>query len=208
MVDSRLKYKFSFTSADLKLSEMIKLAMLVEDGDIDIDVAGLEELQEKVMESRESTNFGKRAIGEIKRRYLCLSELQRRLLADGTPSEKQQMAYLSICKLYSFVREFVIEVLREKVFLLDYQLMNSDINSFINRKREIHKELDTLSTSTLNKSVQVLVRMLAQCGILSDTTERRIIPQLVSFGVAKALAGENKEVLGIYLTSVDQIKAI
>ena len=208
MVDSKSKYKFSFTSADLKLSEMVKLAMLVEDGVIDIDLAGLEELQERIMESRGSTNFGKRAIGEIKRRYLCLSDLQRRLLADGTPNEKKQIAYLSICKLYSFVMEFVVEVLREKVFLLDYQLMNSDINSFINRKREIHKELDTLSASTLNKSVQVLVRMLAQSGILSDTTERRITPQLVSHRVAKVLVNEDRDVLGIYLLPEDQIKAI
>lgn len=208
MVDSKLKYKFSFTSADLKLSEMVKLATLVEDGDIDIESASLEDLQEKVMDSRESTNFGKRAIGEIKHRYLCLANQQRKLLADGTPSEKQHMAYLSICKLYHFVQEFVIEVLREKVFLLDYQLLNSDINSFINRKRDIHDELDALSTSTLNKSIQVLVRMLVQSGILSDTTERRIVPQIVSHRVAKALSGENREVLGIFLLPEDQIKAI
>ncbi|MDA9774631.1 DUF1819 family protein [Saprospiraceae bacterium] len=208
MVDSKSKYKFSFTSADLKLSEMVKLAMLVEDGDIDIESAGLEDLQAKVMDSRESTNFGKRAISEIRRRYLCLTDQQRRLLADGTPSEKQQIAYLSICKLYSFVLEFVTEVLREKVFLLDYQLLNSDINSFINRKRDIHDELDALSTSTLNKSVQVLVRMLVQSGILSNTTERRIIPQIVSHRVAKALCSEDREVLGIFLLPEGQIKAI
>ncbi len=208
MVDSKSKYKFSFTSADLKLAEMVKLAILVEDGNIDMEIAGVEELQEKIMDSRESTNFGKRAISEIRKRYLCLSIKQRRLLANGTPSEKQHMAYLSICKLYNFVLEFVIEVLREKVFLLDFQLMNSDINSFINKKRESHEELDSLSTSTLNKSVQVLVRMLVQCGVLTDTTERRIIPQLVSHRVAKALVGEDRVVLSIYLLPEDQIKAI
>lgn len=208
MVDSKSKYKFSFTSADLKLSEMVKLAMLVEDGDIDIESASLDDLQASVMDSRESTNFGKRAIGEIRRRYMSLTDQQRKLLADGAPSEKQHMAYLSICKLYSFVLEFVIEVLREKVFLLDYQLLNSDINSFINRKRDIHDELDALSASTLNKSVQVLVRMLVQSGILSDTTERRIVPQIVSHRVAKALSSEDREVLGIFLLPEDQIKAI
>lgn len=200
MVDSKSKYKFSFTSADLKLSEMVKLAMLVEDGDIDIESAGLEDLQTKVMDSRESTNFGKRAISEIRRRYLCLTNQQRRLLADGTPSEKQQIAYLSICKLYSFVLEFVTEVLREKVFLLDYQLLNSDINSFINRKRDIHDELDALSTSTLNKSIQVLVRMLVQSGVLSDTTERRIIPQYISSRVEEGIKDERKDIKEIYLS--------
>lgn len=206
MVDSTTKYKFSFTGADLQLAEMIKLATLVVEGDIDIKTAKLEDIQAQIMDSRTSTNFGKRTITEIRNRILCLSDRQRQLLVEGTQREKQQIAYLSICKLYNFVLDFVNEVLREKVFLLDYQLLNSDINGFVNRKSEIHEELESISTSTLNKAIQVMIRMLVQSGILTDIVERRITPLFVSNKVIRALEGEDIEILNIFLVPVDQLR--
>lgn len=90
------------------------------------------------------------------------------LLIEGSYLEQKHMLWLAVCKRYRYIRDFAIEVIREKYLRMDYQVTDLDYTSFFNRKADWHEELEEITESTQNKIRQVLFRMLKEAEILSE----------------------------------------
>jgi hypothetical protein len=106
------KYTFSFTAASALVKETMAIAELYlkhEDWNkVEIDV-----IQNNVLQ-KNKTNTIKRELFEIKKRLSNLNQNELNLLVNGDMNTTKMMIYLSIVKTYSFIYEFVNEVLNNK----------------------------------------------------------------------------------------------
>jgi hypothetical protein len=128
----------------------------------------------------------KRICGEVCSRLKMLSQNELELLIETTIQEQGYLLWLAICRRYKFVAEFAVEVLRERYLSLKNSLNYEDFNFFFSKKIECHQELAKVSQRTMDKSRQVLFRMMRQAGLL--TTENEINVALLSPRLLNELA--------------------
>lgn len=153
------------------------------------DWAGVREkvLAENLLQAR-TQKSARRFYQELAPRLDQLTDEQLQLLIEGNPQEQKQLLWFAICKRYAFIREFAVEVLREKYLRLDYQLTEFDYRAFFNRKADWHEELDQLAASSKTKLKTVLFRMLREAGLI--TKEGTIIPTVLSGRMVELLASD------------------
>lgn len=142
---------------------------------------------------------------EYLRRLSSLTPNQQSLLLSQDYDTARQIAFLAIGKSYGFIRDFILEVLRDKVLVFDYQLAADDIQAFVRRKSLSHPELEGLSSTTITKANQVMLKMLAEAGLIDSVKSLRILPQLVNHEVVAAIAADNPEWLKIFLYTDHEI---
>ena len=121
-------YTFSFATTALNVHEM---------GKVDQSI-----VEKREMDATNELGNGKKISGQKKMqeytsRIRTLTTNQLQLLAHGNLNSQRQMAYLSICKSYGFMRDFVVEVLRDKILLFDYQIEDSDYLSFWRDRKSV-----------------------------------------------------------------------
>jgi len=198
MVDI-VKYDFSFTASSLRLNEMILVANAVlEKREIDYT---------NELGGGKSTT-GKRMLSEFKKRVSKLSSGELKYLVSGDLTSQKQIAFILICKTYWFIRDFMIEVLREKVLVFDYQITEGDYISFFRRKLELHPEMGKLTEITNKKIKQVTFKILEQAGIIDTTKSKKIQPQIISDKVMKVVASDNANWLKVLLMSDTDIASL
>jgi len=191
MIDTD-KYDFSFTALSLRLNEMLLVAEAAKDGK-EIDYVN------ELGGGKSST--GKRMFSEFKKRLAFLTPKQIEILLESSLVTQKQIALVSICKSYGFIRDFVIEVLREKLLLYDYEITEGDYISFYRRKFELHEEMDSLTELTEKKIRQVTFKILEQAGLINDIKSRIIQPQIIEFKLIKAIVQDNPNWLKVLLLS-------
>ncbi len=201
--ESNLKYSFAFTGASMKFHDFIRLANYVKENQLDVE---LEVPDPNVIMRRSNSRTNKRVFRELFKRYKLLTPSQRRMLLDLDINGQKQLAMLGICKLYAFIRDFIIEVVREKFIALDFNMTDGDFQSFFNRKMELHPELEEFSESTTKKARQVTWRILEQGGLIDNTKDRTIMPQFVNQRVVNEIRKDNPALLKIFLISDQDIK--
>lgn len=191
------KYQFTFTAASLRLNDFIHVARLKLNN---------EEVDHIYLLGAGNSATGKRMMREYGKRLATLTPDQLRILTEGPLSDQKQIAFLAICKTYTFIREFAVEVLREKIFMFDLELKDGDFISFLRRKQESHPELDRITDNTTYKIRQVTFKILEQAGIIDSVKTRIIQRQIIDYAVLKAITDENKEWLKVLLVSDMDIK--
>ncbi|MBB6610497.1 DUF1819 family protein [Pontibacter sp. Tf4] len=191
-MDREKKYRLSFTGASLMLPEMSELAK----AGLEQEMAGID--KSSVVKGQRSKTISTQ-FREIKLRIDTLTGDQLEILANGDMVSQRQIALLSICKAYAYIRDFVVEVVREKAIVFDYQLTEGEYVSFFRRKSQAHPELENLTENTAKKVRQVTFKFLEQTGLIDNVKSRKIIPQLVDEKVARAVVGDDPEWLKIYL---------
>jgi hypothetical protein len=193
------KYAFSFTTSSLRMNEMIEVSKaIVEKREIDY----VNEL------GRGNSITGNKMLKEFNKRISNLTSSQVDILINGDFLSQKQIAFLSICKTYLFIRDFVVEVLREKILVYDYQITEGDYISFYRRKLDLHPEMDTLTTLTENKIKQVTFKILEQAGIINNIKHKVIQPQIIDKKVMDAFAADNPKWLKILFMSDTDITNI
>jgi len=115
---------------------------------------------------------------EIKGRLESLNREQIELLADDYPSDVNQINWIMICKQYSFVSDFVLEVISPAVLAGRRAIDYVDYAYFFNSKAESHPELDAISEKTKSNARGALFQMMRQCDLLGD--ENNLLPQMVT----------------------------
>ena len=186
------KYDFSFTASSLRLNEMLIVARAVYDG-VEFDYTNA------LGAGKSST--GKRMLSEFKKRISHLTPEQLEVLLNSDLVTQKQMTLVSVCKTYSFIREFIVEVVREKVLVYDYQISDGDYISFYRRKFDLHEEMDSLTELTEKKLKQVTFKILEQAGLINDIKNRIIQPQIIDYKLIKALVQDNQNWLKVLLVS-------
>ena len=119
----------------------------------------------------------------------------------GNLNSQRQMAYLSICKSYGFIRDFVVEVLRDKILLFDYQIEDSDYLSFWRSKAELYPRMESFTESSQKKIRQKTFQLLAEADIIDSTSNKIIKIQIVDPVVEKVILEDNPNWLKVFLKS-------
>ena len=179
-------YKLSFIGASIALNGSVKIA------EVYLRLKDWEAVREEVfaknlLQARTRSSL-QRSFQELVPRLQLLTEAQLELLVAGNHQEQRQLLWFAICKRYAYIREFAIEVLREKYLSLDYEVTEFDYEAFFNRKADWHEELDRLKESTRTKLRTMLFRMLRDAELI--TTDHLIIPAVLSRRVIEVLASE------------------
>jgi hypothetical protein len=198
MIDYK-KYTFGFTAASLRLSDFVVVAKHKRDGEV---------LDHVNMLGAGKTATGSRMLIEYAKRLSTLTSEQIDILVDGILPSQKQIAFLAICKTNAFIRDFTVEVLREKMLLFDYEVSDGEFLTFLRRKTETHAELEAISEKTNYKVKQVTFKILEQAGIIDSIKSRNILPQLVDRNVIRAIANDNKEWLKVLLLSDSDINNV
>jgi len=157
-----------------------------------------------ILKNKSSTQ--KRQIREIKFR---LQQLPPELLERLTDSDLQTtklILLLAIVKLYPIIFEFIVEVLREKWFRFDYEILNSDFPKFWDMVQERHPELANVTDSTRAKIEQVIYRILAEVGLIDSVKTKRIVKPYVPEFLIQQIVKDNPDYLKVYLFSDAEIK--
>jgi hypothetical protein len=170
------KYKLSFTAASLSLSESVKIAEVFL-GCQDWDETTRIIKENNLLQSRTNSRTT-RVLHELIPRLKNLSMKQIELLAEGDLKEQKHLLWFAICKTYSFIQEFAIEVLHEKFMSLNLEITELDYTVFFNRKADWHEELETITPMTKYKLKQVIFRILKQVELLS--ADNKIIQVMLS----------------------------
>ena len=178
------RYLLSFTGASLSISESVTIAQKYLDLN-NWDAVESKVKSENLLQARTKSSI-KRVYQELAPRLQGLSQEQLELLVDSNIQEQKQILWFAVCKRYSFIREFAVEVLRDKFLRFDYQLTNFDYDAFFNRKADWHPELDQMSETTRKKLKSRLFWMLREADLITE--DGIIIPAILSPRLLETLA--------------------
>ncbi len=198
-------YSYSFTAASMKFLDFMRLVHYMEENNINIET---DELDPNVIMLRTNSRTNKREFQELIKRYKVLTEGQKKLITQVDVIGQRQIAMIGICKAYPFIQDFIIEMVREKFLSLDFKLIDGDYQTFINRKMQLHPELEGFSDTTEKKARQVVWRILEQGGLIDDTKHRNILPQFVERRIIHAIVQDNINLMKIFLMSDSDIKQL
>lgn len=163
MTDDR--YSMSFTTGSLFHRESVELAALYRDLDNWNSVRD-KVIAENLLQAR-TLNTLKRVCREVISRIRTLSTGELDLLIDGSHHEQAYLLWLAVCRRYTFIADFAVEVLRERYISLKGDLSHEEFDFFFNRKSAWHSELDEVTPSTRDKLRQILFKMLREADLLT-----------------------------------------
>ena len=186
------KYDFSYTASSLRLNETVLVAShILNETEVDfVNEFGA---------GKSAT--GKRIYREVNKRLSYFNKQQLNLLVNSNLEIQKQLAFYATCKTYLFIRDFTVEVIREKCLVFDYLISEGDYISFLRRKQELHQEIEKLSDTSLKKIKQVTFRILEQAGLINNTKEKIIQPQILQKEIIDSIMLDNAEWLKIFLIS-------
>lgn len=186
-MEQKAAYKLSVVAGGLFYREAIKLLELY------LEIHDWPQVREKalsenILRARTQSSVV-RTTREILQRLQVLTEEQLHLLAEGSRQEQNQILWLAVCKQYPFVREFAVEVVREKYLHFDLQISYLDFDRFFNAKAEWNESLEQITELTRKKLRQVLFRIMTEAEIISQAG--MILPMLISPRVAKTIVNDD-----------------
>ena len=200
------EYSFSFIAGALYLPESVAVAAVMRDGRDWNEVAS-QAVENNLLRQR-TVASRTRVLREIRYRLQQLTLKDLDFLCEADTRDQRHLLFLAICQRFRFIREYVEEVLRPKVLALDTQLYPADFAKFIDRKGAEAPEVERLTDKSLAKVKQVLVRMLAEAGLLDSTSSQRLTPRLPSKALARHIAETNANRLRLLLLSDADIRQI
>ena len=203
---SMTHYRLSFTAASFFLHESIELANLyLEVNDWNKAVAALI-----------NANSNKRSISTIKResselllRLKNLSdELLNRFVTTDADDAKVILLY-AILKSYPIIKLFSLELLYEKINMLDFQIQDYEINAFFRKQEETYEEFAKKSDASKYKIKQVVIKILADATLIKSTKEKTIVKPIIESKTAKLiLEDSDKSYLKALLMNDNEISML
>ena len=198
------KYSLSFTAASALIPETVSIAQIL------IEEKDWQNVFEKVsknnlLNKNKKTTLS-REFNEIKKRLKNLNQQELEILANSNTQLTKWIIHLALLKTYSFYSEFVCEVIRGKLNKFELSIKDSDYTRFFEEKSYTHPELLSTSEKTQNKLKQVVFKMLAQVGILSDTENKVIIKPFLNENILKMIYSDDPFWLKGFLYSDLELK--
>ncbi len=160
------KYKLSFTAASLSISESVNIAevyLKCKDWDETKSIVRENNLLQSRTNSRTT-----RVLAELIPRLKLLSDDQLSLLVEGSLVEQKYLLWFTICKTYRLIKEFAVEVLREKFLSRNMKITELDYDAFFNRKADWNEGLENITALTRKKIRQVVFHILREAELLTD----------------------------------------
>lgn len=187
-------YSMSFTTGGIFYHESLLTARLVlETGNWDETRARI--IKDNLLQAR-TQNTLKRVYSEVASRLNRLSTDELRLLTGNPRHDQNHILWLAICKRYHFIRDFAVEVLREKFLERQITLTYPDYEVFFNTKAQWHGEVERIAEATRKKLRRNLFKMMRDLDLISDKNE--IMPVLLSENTAKAILKHSPGYMAIF----------
>ena len=165
-------YSFSFLAGALFLKESIAVAAFLAEGHDWDQLAEAANEQNLLRQRTEASRV--RLLREIRHRLREFSANEIDFFARAGASDQRQLLFIALCLRFRFIREFVDEVLRPKALAMDMQLYPADFARFFDRKGAEDPEIEHLTDKSKAKVKQVLIRMLAEAGLIDSTKSQRL----------------------------------
>lgn len=200
------KYTFSFTGASAMITETLIIAeafLILNDWYI-----VLKNLTDSNSLNKIKHVTFKREFSEIKKRISLLTNEQLQILVNGSSDDSKAIILLSIVKSYTFIYEFISEVILNKYLLFDRSLTDADYIKFVNNKMLSHPELENITESTQKKVKQVVFKILEQVNLITNTKNGIIIKPILNKDVLASIISDNPTFLTAFLCSSEEIKII
>jgi hypothetical protein len=198
------KYSFSFTGASALITETLIIAE--EYKNLQDWKAVKNSLMEHNSLNKIKQSTFKREFSEIKKRLSSLTEEQLYLLIHGSYDDSKAMILLSLIKVYTFLNDFIVEVLRNKYLQFDTIISENDYFKFVNSKSISHNELNEITEVTTKKVKQVIFKLLEQVGLVNQTKNGTILKPILSLAAVDVIINENPIQLSAFLYSNEEIK--
>jgi len=202
----KTKYIFSFTGASALIAETLVIA---EEYIRLKDWKAVEKslLDNNLLNKVKQATF-KREFSEIKKRLSLLTQDQLQLMIQGSLDDAKAMILLSLVKAYSFLRDFIVEVIRNKYLLFDTVVSEIDYIKFVNTKSLSHNELNAITEVTAKKVKQVIFKLLEQVGIITQAKNGSILKPILNSKVIDVIVDDDPALLNAFLFSNDEIKSL
>jgi hypothetical protein len=200
------KYTFSFTGASALIAETLVIA---EEYNRLKDWKAVEKslLDNNLLNKVKQATF-KREFSEIKKRLSLLTEDQLQLMIQGSLDDAKAMILLSLVKAYSFLRDFIVEVIRNKYLLFDTVVSEIDYIKFVNTKSLSHNELNAITEVTAKKVKQVIFKLLEQVGLITQAKNGSILKPILNSKVLDVIVDDDPALLNAFLFSNEEIKSL
>lgn len=169
-------YNMSFTTGGLFLRESIEVAEIYLQ-DPDWETVRERALEENVLQFRKLSS-AIRSLQEVLKRLKNLEEEELDFFVNTNTKNQKQLLWIAVSKTYRFIRDFAIEVIRDKFLRLDMELNYSDFDIFYFNKAEQDPHLEELTEQTRKKCRTVLFQIMREAGII--TANNLIIPTMFS----------------------------
>jgi hypothetical protein len=198
------RYAFSFITGALFVPETVAVAELLAAGKdwptIRESVSNENLLKLKTSGSRV------RILREIRYRLQEFDSEELDYFSAAGSRDQRLMLLLSISRRFAFVREFIEEVVRPKALSLETHLIPGDFVRFFDLKGADAPEVDELTPKSHDKVRQVMVRMLAEGGLLNSTSEMGIQRPSPGTRLIHLIAKKNPADLKTFLLSDADIR--
>lgn len=191
---TNMPYLMSFGAGALLYRESLVVAELYREL-ADWDAVRSRVIAENRLQLR-TNSAAKRVYREVSARLQTLTPGQMAILQDGSRTEQGYVLWLAICKRYRFIHDFAVEVVRERILRLNFELSYEDFDVFYSAQAEWRPEVASVEPSTRSKLRQVLFRMMREAEILSR--QDRILPAILSPRLAAAIREDTPALLAIY----------
>lgn len=203
---NKTKYTFSFTGASALIAETLVIA---EEYNRLKDWKAVEKslLDNNLLNKVKQATF-KREFSEIKKRLSLLTQDQLLLMIQGSLDDAKSMILLSLVKTYSFLRDFIVEVVRNKYLLFDSIVSETDYIRFVNAKSLSHNELNTITEVTAKKVKQVVFKLLEQVGLITKAKNGSILKPILNSKVIDVIVDDDPALLNVFLFSNEEIKSL
>ena len=197
------KYLLSYTSVSLQAHETETIALLYKEtldwNSVTKNIIDDDALQKGTIATR------KREFIEFKKRLQTLTSEQLFFYEDATSSDVKNLAMLSCFKLYAFISDFATEIMRNKLLIFDFQLLNSDYEAFYDSKRVAYDNLNTISEGTQYKLKQVMFKMFEQADFIDSVKNKNIQKPYLSKELIKLIVQDDPKYLSSFLYSDNEI---
>ena len=205
MINS-IKYTFSFTGASALIAETLVIA---EEYNRLKDWKAVEKslLDNNLLNKVKQATF-KREFSEIKKRLSLLTQDQLQLMIHGSLDDAKAMILLSLIKAYTFLRDFIVEVIRNKYLLFDTVISDIDYIRFVNTKSLSHNELNAITEATAKKVKQVVFKLLVQVGLITHSRNGSILKPILNGKVIDVIIDDDPALLSAFLFSNEEIKTL
>ena len=201
-----IKYTFSFTGASVLIAETLAIAeeynRLKDWKAVEISL-----LDNNLLNKVKQATF-KREFSEIKKRVSLLTQDQLQLMIQGSLNDAKAMILLSLVKSYSFLHDFIIEVIRNKYLLFDTVISDIDYIRFVNTKSLSHNELNAITEATAKKVKQVVFKLLVQVGLITHSRNGSILKPILKGKVIDVIIDDDPALLSAFLFSNEEIKTL
>jgi len=200
------KYILSYTTASLSAYESEVIAGLYLDAE-DWLIVRKSVLDDNALQK--GTLVGRRKLfNELKKRLETLTDEQLAFYVDASSSDVKNLTMLSCFKLYGFIYDFSVEVMRQKLLLFDFQVLNSNYESFYDSKAVSFENLNTISEATQKKLKQVMFKMFEQAGFIDSVKTKNIQKPYLSERLIELIVQDDPKYLSAFLYSDNEINEL